>query len=107
MLNIFQFFNKLNDSFGIQIEYPKFKELEEADIAVAQEFADHWEIQCDRADRYTKLIRQGTLDKVQAQAYYIERIGPLEHQTKAILQGAHQKALGEARKYSKLMKGAE
>ncbi len=107
MLNIFQFFNKLNDSFGIQIEYPEFEEIDETKMADAQGFADYWASQRDLADRYTNLIRQGSLDKARAHSYFIERLGPLKYQTQSIIKGSQSKALGEACKYSKLLKGAQ
>ena len=107
MLSIFQFFNKLNDSFGIQIEYPEFEELDEAKMADAEAFANYWANQRDLADRYTKLFRQGKLDEAYAHSYFIERFGPLKHQTQSIIRNSQSKALGEARKYSKLLKGAK
>lgn len=107
MLNLFQFFNKLNDSFSIQIEYGEFEELNEVKMADAEAFANRWKQQRDLADRYTNLIRQGRLDEAYARAYFIERLGPLKYQTQSIIKGAESKALGEARKYSKLLKGAK
>lgn len=107
MLNIFQLFNQLNSSFGVQIEYPEFEELNEAKMADAEAFAEHWASQRDLADRYTKLIRQGNLDKAYAHSYFIERLGPIKYQTQSIIKGSQSKALGEARKYSKLLRGAE
>lgn len=101
ILNLFQ---KLNQTFTTQIEIPTFRELEEDDMEKAQQFADHWATQKDRADKYTALIQQGTVDKATAEAYFIERIAPLPHQVNGILGSAKNRALGSARKYSKMLK---
>lgn len=100
-------FEKLNRAFTTQIQIPNFRELEETDVEQAQQYADHWSTQKDRADRYTALMQKGTVDRAEAQAYFVERLAPLDSQVQGILKNAEVRALGAARKYSKLIKGAE
>lgn len=106
MLNFFKTFNQLNSLFSVEIQYAEFRELEESDIETAQEFAEHWATQKDRADRYTQLMAAGTMNKAQAHAYFIERLSPLPHRVEAQLGQSRAKALGEARKYSKQLREA-